>query len=1120
MSENNEELCVSDMNILITRGSRHIRTEENVSEEPSLKKQTRKVDFIKCFTHYETSKNDIWTVENSDCESCFKHILLDDVKHGVLPRIVDVLNLVLTKKAAARRVGSSQTALLPLREVAIIVSLQWVRCNVYPSPLSTVERHISTLFESYRAIKKFSSKSAGYWKKVNPFLSNVNNLFDICATDQYRVTCEKIWGVKMSADDKLFYENQKKTPPVGYCSSSVDRVWEKSMERKEKRSNRSRIEYYADIKSLTEDDNDLDDENDDLNDIDPDFIDEVATECLKRKYEDVIDDKDDDLPHRYRHVRSGLCSVRSEIYEVIKILQSKYHLSHYQAEGAIIVVANNLFGREKYGPWKHHQPKAVSDSNTLPARSNTRRVESYMEAMALHSIAEEVMNEEDTCVVWSNDGSSQSGVGAYVVQSLIINGTPRCLPTVGVFTESRETLAELMKFTLQMLSAASGYKYQEHELLKKVNFIMTDSTSHNLQVVEKVCEDLNVVDVPSQILCNIHPLMLFQRKIKEMCQQIHDKLGKEKLSDCFMVDVEFRNESFVMKAIKCLTNFINRDYSAKPWNRSSHFEEFIKPKQNMSLSLKDHRFNRLQDCATAVLHHMEDINEYLLKYPSVTNGIAILDRSFVEMEILKPILTTISLLGIHITRPFQSLLMDPETSKYSTLLIAFKKLYENLTEIPPEDYLKIDYIATFVSKEKFEKALPHKDLQNSIKEFVQLYREDIVILLQISLNMFADGFSYQKGSIFSFGPNADEECGPVLKIGAVDETELKKMDDYVPTHNILSERLVGDTNYELHIRGKSNLETVSRNMVLNKSIDLVTQKNNGEFLKYNKAAKTIKELKVKWNEKMKLMQKEGYDVQELKNLHQEKTKLSDLEFLKSGNPPGPFTKKQEVIDYVESNVPNEEKLKRLYVEVRYARMTSKTLPTTASVFRLKMRGKYLEPIEYATNLAQYLDNSQSISTVSLSDFREILQQVKEKTTMEELAPEKKGKSKKDKRKQDIHEEKQEEEVTCLKTDDLNDGDHLAVFWDEGNDRVWYLGVVDKVLPANKVVVNHFKRQNRKDSLNWVLPEKKDIQIVTVDQIIATKLNILYPLSRTRVHCVISQVDVDIINEIMTYNEKE
>ena len=207
----------------------------------------------------------------------------------------------------------------------------------------------------------------------------------------------------------------------------------------------------------------------------------------------------------------------------------------------------------------------------------------------------------------------------------------------------------------------------------------------NLNVVEKVCEDLDVENVPAQLLCNVHPLKLFQRKTKEMCQQIHDELGKQKL---WLFHGRYWL-SVVVKAIKCLTNFINRDFSAKPWNRSSHFEEFIKPKKNMSLSLKDDRFNRLQDCATAVLHHIEDISKYLIKYPNVTNGIAILDRSFVEMEILKPILATISLLGIHITHPFHALLTDSETSKYSTLMVAFKTLYENLTEIPPEDYLNM-----------------------------------------------------------------------------------------------------------------------------------------------------------------------------------------------------------------------------------------------------------------------------------------------------------------------------------------------------------------------------------------------------------------------------------------------
>ena len=146
--------------------------------------------------------------------------------------------------------------------------------------------------------------------------------------------------------------------------------------------------------------------------------------------------------------------------------------------------------------------------------------------------------------------------------------------------------------------------------------------------------------------------MMFQDKVKALCKLLHSSLGAQKISECFLVDVEFNNESFVVKAIKCLTNFINRDYSAKPWNRSNHFTEFIKPKPNMSITLKDHRFNRLFDCSLSIIFHLGDIAEYLDKYSSIVNGITILDRSFVGMEVLKPIFSAISLLGIHITVPF------------------------------------------------------------------------------------------------------------------------------------------------------------------------------------------------------------------------------------------------------------------------------------------------------------------------------------------------------------------------------------------------------------------------------------------------------------------------------------
>ena len=88
--------------------------------------------------------------------------------------------------------------------------------------------------------------------------------------------------------------------------------------------------------------------------------------------------------------------------------------------------------------------------------------------------------------------------------------------------------------------------------------------------------------------------------------------------------------------------------------------------------------------------------------------------------------------------------------------------------------------------------------------------------------MCADGFSLQKGAIFSFGPNKSNDTGTVLKISDLTTAEIKEMDDKkVQVHNLGEERTVGSVNYEVSIRGKSHLETESRNIVLNRCADLL-----------------------------------------------------------------------------------------------------------------------------------------------------------------------------------------------------------------------------------------------------------------------------------------------------------
>ena len=163
----------------------------------------------------------------------------------------------------------------------------------------------------------------------------------------------------------------------------------------------------------------------------------------------------------------------------------------------------------------------------------------------------------NSTIVYSNDGSGMSGVGNYVVHSVTINGKQLTLPTLCIFTESRESLAELEKSTMKMLSAATGYKYSAKEIVEKVNFVMTDSTAYNLEVFDSVCEDLGAEHSPTSVTYNMHVLIMFQRKAEKVFQDIHDILGHTKIKDCFLINIDFKKQAFIVKALKCLSSFIN-----------------------------------------------------------------------------------------------------------------------------------------------------------------------------------------------------------------------------------------------------------------------------------------------------------------------------------------------------------------------------------------------------------------------------------------------------------------------------------------------------------------------------------------------------------------------------------
>ena len=280
---------------------------------------------------------------------------------------------------------------------------------------------------------------------------------------------------------------------------------------------------------------------------------------------------------------------------------------------------------------------------------------------------------------------------------------------------------------------------------------------------------------------------MLQRKVKELCQELHDMIGKNRIKECLLVDIGFHSESFVINSIKCLLSFVCEEYSAKPWNRCKNIGEHIKPKKNMAISLKDQRLNRLQGCCLSLMYHLDDIADYLNANSIIINHVAILDRSFIEMELLKPIYGAIALLGLHITRPFHTLLIDPSNT-YSTLMVSFKRLYKDLTEIPAKNFLATDKVAYFMTKDIYEKSKPDECLLQFLEESIKAFSSEIEKLIAIALPKFASSFNTQKGAIFGFGPSAElEPTGNVLKLCNTDSNTLDKLDTHVQIHNLAQE---------------------------------------------------------------------------------------------------------------------------------------------------------------------------------------------------------------------------------------------------------------------------------------------------------------------------------------------
>ena len=891
---------------------------------------------------------------------------------GILPTRKDIIQFMLyllRPKRAGKVQRSKEDAAVML---AMLVQEHWLFCNLYTVTTVSIKKHILSLYNSFLTLMQTrkNRQNENFKKRACDFNLNCNLLFDIFCEDAIqRKKLENVHGLKMSDLEWRFLNDQRNERKM-YCEDYIDKKWTKTMERRKQdiqalekmRSGNEQEGYMVTIASFGSSEESAGETVDETYNA----SDSEGGEESNRKRRRVVKDfpacgSNDEMPLEYQHVRTSIRKVKDEFYETVDKLKSVYHMSQNQAEAAIIETANKMFGRK----WKYHDKSEVIDVDTLPESRNTRLAGKSLEALALSAIVKEIMNSnEKVTVTYSDDGSRKQGAGAFTVQGITINRQHRALPTLSVASESKDNLADLKLTTLNILQAASGV--DKNVLFEKIDFVITDQTAHNFGVEDILAEQLNSEKVPAHLFCNVHPSLMFNRVLVKHWARIENVIGRDKIYSNFLVNATTNASSVTEQALDCTTRLINHDFDHKPWNKSSEFDVHISPKQNKSVSLKDERFNRLTLTCAITLFHFNDVSTFLEKYEHVTNQLACIVRCFLELDFLKIMYCVGALIGLHLVEPFLSLTTSTDT-RYSKLIPAFKGLYHDLKETEPCRLLNVEQPAfNFVSIARFKQSKYDDDICKAIFQVCEEHKAEITKILRLLLPALAEAFQKQKGDIFGFG-DCDEDAQHAL--ATMDPEKL----DQAPIHNLEAERSVGFVNYELSRRGAKQLSLASSSQVKAKSSDLIEQSPSGSFKQYRQLVKSggpLPNLYLEWNKKQQELKQRGLQDKEIANLAVDRRRNKDLDKLKSMG--GPFTASDQVDAYLASDLGESEKTGRLYLEVRYARDTSLSLPKTSDIFRLMKDHKKLPLATYAVNLKLYLDNVVSNAQVTIADLNKAI----------------------------------------------------------------------------------------------------------------------------------------------------
>ena len=474
---------------------------------------------------------------------------------------------------------------------------------------------------------------------------------------------------------------------------------------------------------------------------------------------------------------------------------------------------------------------------------------------------------------------------------------------------------------------------------RQISAVLSDLCSVNKNLSREIQGIIGSEWRPGQVFCNLHYTLAIAQGIKSVMAKYQSKIGPEKLfpkTVGFEMDLE--GQLVVMQVLDCWMRLTSVRWHVKPWNRYKQFTDFAENRgfRNVGHMIHANRFGKFEKRCAGGLYLADVWIEWLTFHTEVRNQLACYLRAVLcIMDQCKFLWAGAALIGLHVTCPYMSMLLDHKVSPRKLLTI-LPQLYRDLKEYP-ESLCQVQACAIPALKPYFlnptvRRTSPYGvDVTRCLNDYLNDCDKQIMgIYLKTICNSLAIILKRQRGNQYGFGDDINSE--ELVTKNLTDE--LLDDEDITTTKPI--ENLFGNLDRELKKVGSKGFKKAADDLIIRSSKDLITPKSFQWRKKVNRIkAAELKILDMEFSNNQAELAKMNVDKSDVTLLTHQNKILQCISSCKEKHG-GPLTTEEDVVTLVNKLGGDDKALNSaLNLEIRLRRLTFDKVKSTCPLFRVK-----------------------------------------------------------------------------------------------------------------------------------------------------------------------------------------